>query len=201
MLAAMLFGTTCVARGQSTQEPLPSIPSAPAAKPLILPKTSGPIPLYSSHPGDVPPPAPPPGDEYTYCSTPTDIAYRTNKPVSAEGKKAAELYMWSIKKQIWGNWKAPREINDPWLKGAVVRIKFEILADGSLNDPVVMMSSGRASYDRSALDSIKRSAPFGPPPANGPTPFRVCYSFGYNLNREYQDTMPVDVFAPKRAKP
>jgi len=206
MLAAALLGAACAARGQSTPNPntptpLPSLPSGPAPAPLILPKSSGPITLYSSRPQDVPPPAPLPGDEDTYCSTPTDLAYRTDKPVSAEGRKAAELYMWTVKKQILGNWKAPRAINDPWLKGAVVRIKFEILADGSLNDPAIMMSSGRGSYDRSALESIKHSAPFGPPPANGPTPFRVCYSFGYNVNREYQETMPVDVFAPKKAKP
>jgi TonB family protein len=189
------------AQAQSAPAPLPSLPSGPAPAPLVLPKTSGPVTLYSSRPGDVPPPAPLPEDEDTYCSTPTDLAYRTSKPVSAEGRRAAERYMWTVKRQIWSNWKAPRAINDPWLKGAVVRIKFEILADGSLNDPAIMMSSGRASYDRSALESIKHSAPFAPPPADGPTPFRVCYSFGYNVNREYQETMPVDVFAPKKAKP
>ena len=184
-----LFGQT-----QSAPEPLPP---GPTPAPLVLPKSTGVVPLFSSKPQDVPPPAPLPTDEDSYCSTPTATAYRTNKPVSAEGRKAAQLYMWTVEKQIWTNWKPPREINDPWLKGAVVRIKFEILPDGSLNDPTIMMSSGRASYDRRALDSIRHSAPFGPPPANGPVPFRVCYRFSYNMNRENQDTMPVDVFAKK----
>lgn len=216
ILAAALLGAGCAVRGQSppdssaaqpqkAQEPLPSLPSgptpSPVSKPLVLPKTSGPITLYSSRPQDTPPPAPPPEDEDSYCSTPTATAYRTTKPVSAEGQKAAALYMRTVEKQIWTNWKPPREINDPWLKGAVVRIKFEILPDGSLSDPIVMMSSGRASYDRRALESIKYSAPFGPPPPNGPVPFRVCYRFSYNMNREDQDTMPVDVFAKKPRQP
>jgi TonB family protein len=198
LLAMLLASFHCAhAQSQTPASPGP-LPSGPAPAPLVLPKPSA-VPLFSSKPQDIPPPTPLADEDDNFCTTPSNTGYRTSKPVSEDGKKATSLYLWSVKKQIWSNWKAPREVNDPWLKAAVVRVRFEILADGSLNDPVVMMTSGRASYDRRALESIKLSAPFGRPPANGPTPIKVCFSFGYNTTRENQNAMPVDVFAKKPA--
>ena len=57
-----------------------------------------------------------------------------------------------------------------------------------------MMSSGRASYDRRPLGSVKSAAPFAAPPMAA-LPIKMCFRFMFNMEREVRDPMPADVFA------
>lgn len=190
------------AQPQKAQNPLPYLPSGPAPIPLILPKASGPITVFSSKPREIPPDAPDLSEEESFCTTPSSTTYRTKKPLNAEDKKAADRYIWTIGSTIWSHWKIPRGTGDPWRKGTRLRIRFDILDNGSVNDPIVMMTSGRASYDQSALDAIRHSAPFPPPrPFIDESPARVCMGFAYNMDPRHPSDLPEDVFAKKKPSP
>ena len=71
----------------------------------------------------------------SFCTTPSDTTYRISQPQTAEAKRVTDLYLRTVVQQIRQNWKPPREANDPWPRGAQVRLKFEILPDGRLDDP------------------------------------------------------------------
>jgi TonB family protein len=148
-----------VATAQQTPAPLP----AGLSTTLILPKPTGPIPLYSA-------------------GTPT----------------SAQREMWRYQNnlyiQVRDHWKVPRAANDPWVKGATVQIRFQMQQDGSLLDPVVMMGSGRKAYDKSALESLVKAAPFAPLPDYVPAPVKFCVLFHYN---DPERKKPSDPFAPK----
>jgi len=203
-LLAMLLAAFHLAQAQD-QKPTSSnpLPSGPAPTPLVLPKSTGPVTVFSSRPQDVPPDTPELSEEESFCTTPSSTTYKTDRHLTAEEKKAVDLYARNTSKTISSNWKIPRGAGDPWRKGAVVRIRFEILPDGSLNNPTIMMTSGRASYDQSALDSIKHSAPFAPPPPVDTSPMKVCFSFGYRMDPSHTNTsdLPEDVFAKKKPSP
>jgi TonB family protein len=92
----------------------------------------------------------------------------------------------------------PRSANDPWLKGAQVTVRFAILPDGRSTPPLVTVTSGRASFDKHALDAVDNT-PFPPlPPGNG-RPLAMCFTFRYNMDEEHR-TKPVDLWPPP-AKP
>lgn len=59
-------------------------------------------------------------------------------------------------------------------KGAVV-VGFTIAADGNLTSVQLLQGSGNAALDKVALDHIRRSAPFAPPPDGA----GVSYSFEF----------------------
>jgi TonB family protein len=179
-------------RAQNAQE----LPAGPAPAPLVLPKSGGPVVLYATKPSDVPPPAPPPTDEESWCSTPSESGYVVSKQMSPAERKTMDLYQRAVAQRMYTNWKVPRAANDPWVRAATLRIRFEIQRDGSIVDPVIMMGSGRRDFDASALNSVKKASPFAPVPAEIPAPVKFCTHFKYNKN-QFPDDKPVDPFAPK----
>jgi TonB family protein len=92
----------------------------------------------------------------------------------------------------------PRAANDPWLKGAQVVVRFAILPDGSTDTPRVTVSSGRASYDKAALEAVYKT-PFAPLPAGIAPALPICMHFRYNMNEEPYKK-PLDLWPPP-AKP
>jgi TonB family protein len=92
---------------------------------------------------------------------------------------------------VWRN-HMPNAANDPWVKGAIVLVRFAIMPDGSIDTPIVTLSSGRKGYDQHALQTVLGTAPFDPLPAGLNRPQPICMRFGYNKNPEPKKTRPLD---------
>ena len=55
----------------------------------------------------------------------------------------------------------------------VVRVRFSIAANGALANVRIVASSGLSSVDSAAVDHVRRSAPFPPPPAGAQRQFVI----------------------------
>jgi len=76
----------------------------------------------------------------------------------------------------------PLAVTEFWVKGGTVAVRFAIMPDGTIDKPVVTLTSGHKKYDQHALDTILRAAPFPPLPAAIKGPLPMCMRFGYNVD-------------------
>ena len=87
-------------------------------------------------------------------------------------------YLQKMHKKVGATWKRPAE---PPKAGSKAVVIVTILRDGSLLETKLHMKSGSEAWDASALDAVKRSAPFDPLPKSYPrTSVEVHFHFEYN---------------------
>ena len=87
-------------------------------------------------------------------------------------------YLQKMHQKVGASWKRPAET--PKAPGKAVVI-VTILRDGSLLESRLHMKSGVAEWDASALEALKKAAPFDPLPKSYPrTSVEVHFHFEYN---------------------
>lgn len=137
----------------------PKVSKKPKPKPEAKPKPEEkPKPKADTPPEDKP---------KTKTTKPASAAAASGAPApkaaaaesAGSGSKAAANYGSSVMKKI----RKTKKQRAP-AKGTVV-VAFAISADGGLSSVKVLQSSGSPDLDQVALDHIRRSAPFPPPPA------------------------------------
>jgi TonB family protein len=194
--AAILSAAPLGLRAQSAD--LPSAPAAPApAKPIFQVPRGTPVPVAQST--GTPPSAPDPEME---CYAPAEGIYGKQKALPPAQKEAVSRYIFVAIHQMEMEWDRhmPRAANDPWVKGKTVAVRFAIMPDGTIDTPIVTVSSGRRSYDNHALDAVSGSAPFPPLPEGVKQPVPVCMKFGYNTDPSAKKPAMPDLWPPP-AKP
>jgi protein TonB len=150
-------------------------PETPAVEPVTKPKPrpeAKPKPKADTPPKDAPKDAPDdlPKPKKTKTAS-TDAASEAAAPKAAaaesagSGAKATANYGSAVMKKI----RTTKKQRAP-AKGTVV-VGFAITADGGLASVKVLQSSGSSELDQVALDHIRRSAPFPPPPTGADRKF------------------------------
>lgn len=86
---------------------------------------------------------------------------KTNYPVSRNIDKLAE-YLVLIKSKIENKKEYPIYAKELGLQGTVI-IRVDILADGKIDNLMIVKSSGHKSLDKAAVAAVKASGPFNPP--------------------------------------
>lgn len=76
---------------------------------------------------------------------------------------AMERYIQSILQRIERKKHYPHQARRRRIEGKTI-IGFHLLADGGIRQPVVVRTSGYEMLDQSALQAVRRAAPFAPPP-------------------------------------
>jgi TonB family protein len=193
--------SSAVATGQATE--LPSAPApAGAAKPAQ--------PVFSLPPGTArtvaaskgaAPPAPVEEDD---CYGPAEGLYAPQPKASPEVAEALARYMFVVSNRldIFWNQHMPRAAGDAWIKGKIVAVRFAIMLDGSIDTPIITLTSGRKDYDKHALEAVTKAAPFAPLPPGAVRPLPVCMRFGYNTDwRPKEDAKPDPWLPAPKPKP
>ncbi|SNT31828.1 TonB C terminal [Granulicella rosea] len=182
---------------QQAQQPLPDAPA-----PLVLPKSAGIIPPFSStrviaSSDHEPAPPPAPIDEEAWCSAPSDSGWHSKGKITDDSNFQLSRYFTSVTNQIRGHWKLPFGSPIPKDK-TVVQIRFKVEQDGTVVDPRVMMSSGSGLYDHAALNGVLKAGKMQPLPDGLIGPMQYCMLFVYGSN--YGKKPPTDPFAPAPAR-
>jgi TonB family protein len=137
------------------------------------------------------------------CYTPAEGIYGKRKALPPAQKEAVSRYMFVAIHQMEMEWDRhmPRAANDPWVKGKTVAVRFAIMPDGTIDPPIITLSSGRRSYDNHALDAVSGSAPFPPLPEGVKQPVPVCMKFGYNTDPSAKKPAMPDLWPPAKTEP
>jgi TonB family protein len=116
------------------------------------------------------------------CDAPAEGIYARQQAYPPALQRAIQEYTSITIHQVEIEWDRhmPRAVNDPWIKGKEVVVRFAVMPDGSIDTPIVTVASGRRSYDDHALDAIKAGEPFPPLPEGVKRPLPVCIHFRYN---------------------
>jgi hypothetical protein len=161
------------------------------------------MPAATPHTATYAPPSaadtPAPDKQDTFCTAPSDGGIRTKQNLTPFQRGELKDFTSAMMQRLYATWvrHMPRSANDPWIQGKSVLLRFEILPNGSVRDPLVMMSSGRSDYDGNVLRALTSGQPYTLP--DGFTePLRGCFLFQYNPRPG--DPAPVDPFAPKPHK-
>jgi TonB family protein len=145
----------------------------PATKPLLV------IP-----PAEYTPPQGP-ADEASkdtlLCHAPREgvFLHQSKTPPELEGQ--LKSYMQQVAMRINSEWNRtmPREAKTAWTRGRIAAVRFAVLADGSIQDTAVTLSSGKAIYDRVAQRAVESQLAFPPLPEGVKGPVAFCMHFGY----------------------
>ncbi len=121
--------------------------------PKPLPEKIEPSPAATTPPRTVPTQQPYPGDS----GTPIEDDPGVDVDVALEGDFQFAWYQASLKAAVYSQWRKPilEGIEDP----REVRVTFEILRDGRIQNLRVEQSSGVRTLDRSALRAVSDAAP------------------------------------------
>ncbi len=147
---------------QPRPEPTDNV-SATTVKPETpkpLPEKIEPSPAATTPPRPVPTQQPLPGD----AGAPTDEDTGGNIDVALEGNFQFAWYQASLKAAVYSQWRKP--ILEGIVEAREVRVTFEILRDGSIQNLRVEQSSGLRTLDRSALRAVSDAAPLPSLPRN-----------------------------------
>jgi len=175
----LLFALPLMLCPQVVSSQAPDLPSAPAPasghKPLTLPNGT-----VLAHTTDAPPPLPP--EEEDDCYGPAEGLYATKQ--SPEDREAARHYLFVNYDRLDALWRQhmPVSVTEFWVKGGIVAVRFSIMPDGTIDKPIVTLTSGHKKYDQHALDTILKAVPFPPLPADIKGPLPMCMRFGYNVD-------------------
>jgi TonB family protein len=197
----LISASSAATTGQSTE--LPSAPApAETAKPAqpVLSLPPGTARTVAASKGTAPP-APVDEDD---CYGPAEGLYAPQPKNSPEVEEALARYMFAISDRldIFWNQHMPRAAGDTWIKGKIVVVRFAIMLDGSVDTPIITLTSGRKDYDKHAMDTVTKAAPFAPLPPGAVRPLPVCMRFGYNVNpRPKEDAKPDPWLPAPKPKP
>jgi hypothetical protein len=133
------------------------------------------------------------------CYAPAEGIYGPRKADSAEHEQALRRYTGLVMQQIDSFWyrHQPRAVNDPWVKGKEVVIRFAIFPNGTYDPPIITVFSGRDDFDKHALDSVDSFTSYPPLPEGVTRPQPFCMHFRYNLDRDSNGAKPVDLWPAK----
>jgi TonB family protein len=172
---------------------------AKPAQPVLSPSPGTPRTVVESK-GAAPPP--PVGEDF--CYAPAEGLYAPQPKDSPKVEEALERYEFVISSRldiIW-NQHMPNTANDPWIKGKVVVVRFAIMPDGSIDTPIITLTSGRKDFDKHAMDTVVKAAPFAPLPSGAVRPQQVCMRFGYRVDpRPKEDAKPDPLSPAPKPKP
>ncbi|WP_376965692.1 cell envelope integrity protein TolA [Azospirillum sp. A26] len=148
-------------------EPAPQPATAPPPVPAHRPPPPKPVAPQPAPPRPAPAQAAPARIPLTGTSVAAEAA-RSWRPPSGSTSKAPpdrlqSAYAGLVKAQVARNMIHPREDEPPRPSRPVV-VRFNILADGSIRNLVLVSSSGDGLLDRAAREAILRAAPFPPIP-------------------------------------
>jgi TonB family protein len=197
----LIPASSAVAAGQATELPSAPVP-APAAKPAqpVLSLPPGSPRIVAESKGD----APPAPVEEDFCYAPAEGLYAPQPKDPPEVWEAQERYKFAIHDQLETSWRRhmPWKANDLWIKGKIVVVRFAIMPDGSIDTPIVTLTSGRKDYDKGAMDAVTKAAPFPPLPPGTGRPQQVCMRFGYYVDpRPKEDAKPDPWLPAPKPKP
>ena len=198
---ALLAGALGAAAQTPSQTPAqaPDLPSAPApsapAPHSIFTVPSGTSQIVAAS-SSAPPPAP---NTPEVCYAAAEGIYAPQPELEPKLRQSLERYNVTTFQRVNVVWtrNMPRAANDPWVKRALVTVRFAIFPDGSIDQPLITASSGRKSYDQHALDAIRGASPFPPLPQGATRPLVMCVKFGYNVDPAEFQPKPPDPFNPK----
>ncbi len=159
-----------------------ALPAAPVPQQGTLKLPPGAVILAQPHS-----PPPPVTAEDEFCTAPSDQAnpvWDANDLLTDDQRAEVKEFVPVMIRQMSYEWlhHIPELATSQFSKGRSVLIRFDLLPDGTVNEMAVMMSSGRKSYDKHAVNTIQRSAPF-PVPGDIQMPLHFCMLFQYNVNR------------------
>jgi len=148
-------------------EPTPQPATAPPPVPAHRPPSPKPAAPQPAPPRPAQAEAAPARIPLTGTSVAAEAA-RSWRPPSGSSSKAPpdrlqSAYAGLVKAQVARNMIHPREDEPPRPSRPVV-VRFNILADGSIRNLVLVSSSGDVFLDRAAREAILRAAPFPPIP-------------------------------------
>jgi len=182
---AVVLSLACVCA--NAQNNLPSAP-APAAPAASKPDFSMPATVPHTALPPSPAPAEKPADplQDTFCTAPSEsgrilIHQSLSKPQLDELRDFNSNLMQRLRAE-WVR-HMPRAFNNTWIQNKFVLLRFEILPNGAVHDPAIMMSSGRNDFDDHVLRSLIAAQPY-PLPDGFTHPVRSCIRFGYNPNEQ-----------------
>lgn len=201
ILLYAFFASVCLAVALGQAAELPSAPAPPQPAKPSQPVFS--VPPGTPHTVVESTGSPPPGEvEEDDCYGPAEGIYAPQPKLSPPLQEALERYLFERHGRIYAAWlrNMPLSANDSWSKKAIVMVRFAIMPDGSIDTPIVTMSSGRKSYDAGAMKAVLGAVPFDPMPAGLTHPQPVCMVFGYKVDPRLKATKPPDPFATP-AKP
>jgi TonB family protein len=204
---SLLSAFNAAATSQSTELPSAPVPSEGTKSgptPLSLPPGTSRVIARSE--GEPPPAS---ADE-EFCYAPAEGLYAPQPKDPSESKDSTEKwyalkrYESAIHDQVEARWHRhmPWQANDFWIKGKVVVVRFAIMPNGSIDPPIVTLSSGRKDYDKSVMDAVTKSAPFPPLPSGAVRPWPICFRFGYFTDPQPKHAPAPDPLAPMyKSKP
>lgn len=149
-------------RPPALPRPLPTPPAEPAAQPAAEPAASA--PSAPERPDRATPLARPALAAAATADTPADL--------TADAARIAAAYV----QALWTRIAAARPTGT-MLQGEAL-VGFTLDADGRLVTLELLQSSGNGLLDRLALRTVRRAAPFPPPPAAAGRAFRIAFHFG-----------------------
>lgn len=103
--------------------------------------------------------------------------------VEDEMKGQMRSYMDVIHTQLMDSWvhQLPRDAKrNAWAAARETKVRFMIWRDGTHSAPEITVASGRADYDRAALEAIRLHDTFPPMPDGYEGPTRMCMTFMTN---------------------
>jgi protein TonB len=169
-------------RTRATAPPeLPIHPVPPVSEPLV----SEPLveaAVVPAHEATPEPPSPEPAEATPGAPRPEPLAADpsarggSGSGEAGAGGDAARRYVDRLSVQVQGCLRYPQRALRRRI-GGEVGMALEIAADGALEDARLVSESGSALLDRDALDTVRRCAPYPPPPAAG----RYDIVLGYDL--------------------
>lgn len=122
----------------------------------------------------------------TYAEYKLKLANNQNKPPKStyqqnysKDPKSPNFdpYMYNLQNEIKSNWHPPKS-----KENKVVVLKFTIAKDGSLVKTNIIKSSNNMAIDRSAMEALKKSAPFAPLPKQfKEDSVDIEFTFDYNV--------------------
>src|ERR1700722_3525599 len=196
LVATLLCAASAQTRSQTPPSNPPAAPAPPPKSIFTLP--SSPLGTHVAAPST----APTTPDVTLTCSAPAEGIYGPHPRLPPQLEEARHRFLFQPFNRLDTMWTRhmPRSANDPWVRRAAVTVRFAILPNGDIDDPLVTVSSGRHDFDKHALDAIREASPYDPLPTGITRAVPVCVKFGYNTQPENQDPAPWET-KPPAAKP
>ncbi len=108
----------------------------------------------------------------------TEMAQSGGRSKNGKGASTSiQEYLKKLQKKIKKSW------NPPYGQQNELEVEFEILRNGQLKSIKILKVSQNPVFDRTAIESVTKNAPYNPLPEDYEYPYlRVRYTFNYNID-------------------